>query len=222
MKNVFSLVLLAAATTAAATIAVPAAVAQPTTRMPDHSRTWKTDDGWKASVTSANEKIKRVRPLTDIQTTHEAFITLRGEATLTPPNAEAAKASATKGELVTGFQIGCAINITAITPSIGTQFGIGGGAEGGISANPSGTLKISPTALMNLGLSVTLVPGSIQTVNLGKKTFDGGKVSTTVRQGHLTVSGCAGKVSVRSFATLSTSSKSADDGSAVYGRVTQF
>lgn len=185
---------------------------------PGHQRTWTTDDGWKATVAATQEKVTTVAPLSSMPTSREAFMSLTAAATLTPPAGQ--KNAPISGNLEAGYMIGCAVNIESVTPSVGLSLGIGGTGGGGIGLNgPSGTLSVNPQALVQPSLSVTMSPGKITTVTFDKKTVGSGRASTTTREGHLNIDGCAGPVAVRSYVVLKTTTPKANDGNAVYGRV---
>ncbi len=185
---------------------------------PGHQRSWVTDDGWKASIASTHEKVQKVAPLSSVPTSREAFMSMRAVSKLTPPAGQAG--AAITGELEAGYMIGCAVQLESVTGSVGASLGIGGSGGGGVSgAGPSGNLSISPQALLQPSLSVTMSPGKITTVTFDKKAVGAGRTSTTTREGHISIDGCAGPVAVRSYAILKTSTPKANDGNAVYGRV---
>ncbi|MDH3013903.1 MspA family porin [Gordonia alkanivorans] len=185
---------------------------------PGHQRTFFTDDGWKATIASTNEKVRKVAPLSSVPTSREAFMSMKATSTLTPPAGQSN--APIKGEVEAGYMIGCAVQLEAVTGSVGASLGIGGSGGGGVSgAGPSGSLSISPQALIQPSLSITMSPGKITTVTFDKKAVGAGKASTTTREGHISIDGCAGPVAVRSYAILKTSTPKANDGSAVYGKV---
>ena len=185
---------------------------------PGHQRTWSTDDGWKATIGSTHEQVRKVAPLSSVPTSREAFMSMKATATLTPPAGQTN--APIKGQLEAGYMIGCAVNLVSVTPSVGMSLGIGGTGGGGIGlSGPTGNLSINPQALVQPSLSVTMAPGKITTVTFDKKTVGSGTSSTTPREGHISIDGCAGPVAIRSYAILKTSTPKANDGNAVYGRV---
>lgn len=185
---------------------------------PGHQRSWSTDDGWKASIASTQESVRKVAPLSSVPTSREAFMSMKATSTLTPPAGQ--KNAPITGQLEAGYMIGCAVNLVSVTPSVGMSLGVGGTGGGGIGlSGPTGNLSINPQALLQPSLSVTMAPGKITTVTFDKKTVGAGTASTTTREGHISIDGCAGPVAVRSYAILKTSSPKANDGNAVYGRV---
>ncbi|MFD0094668.1 MULTISPECIES: MspA family porin [Bacillati] len=181
--------------------------------LPNHQRVWATDSGWRASVASTDERVTRVPGLTGVGTTREVFVTLRAKATLTPASANA---GAVAGKLQNGYMVACSVSLQGIAPSLGGNAGIGGG---GGTSGPIPNWNVGPQVGINAGISVTLAPGQVQTVLLDEKEFTSGIASTVSREAQLNVDGCAGPVSMRSFAKLTVATAEANDSNAVYGRV---
>ncbi|WP_237341970.1 MspA family porin [Williamsia soli] len=92
------------------------------------------------------------------------------------------------GDLVTGYIVGCQIDIT--------------GLEGGLS----GSLDILNVAGSLAGsISVPLNPGEAVFVSLGSKSFDGNDVSIQYKSQGIDVQQCGGYASARAFSTVTTS-----------------
>ncbi|WP_245548383.1 MspA family porin [Gordonia araii] len=186
-----------------------------TIKLPSHMRTWTTDDGWRATVAADRQKVFRVQPLTASGFSREAYVTLRSWAGLSRvrPAKRGAKITAT---LESGYQIGCMATLNEVTPSLGGSFGLGG--NGGVQTGP--VFLISPQALIQPGISVSLSPGRSVIVTFGKKPLESAKSSQTVRNGHITVDGCIGTANIRSFSVLTIRTNEIDDQNAIHGRVT--
>ncbi|MDT5134816.1 MAG: hypothetical protein QOE41_4127, partial [Mycobacterium sp.] len=76
-----------------------------------------------------------------------------------------------------------------------------------------------PYADIYPNISVTLLPGKINTLGLGKKDLKGRSGYITVHDAHVKVDGCGGPVSVRLFAYAQISTDDGDDSVNTYGDI---
>ncbi|QKT08479.1 MspA family porin [Gordonia sp. X0973] len=211
-------VVLAVAVSAGSIIAADAGHAAADTIVnPSHRRIWTTDDGWRAAVAADRESIVRIQPLSGSGLSREAYVNLRAWAGISRkrPPAPGSKITAT---LESGYQIGCMTTLNEVTPALSGSFGLGG--NGGIQTGP--VFLISPQALIQPGIQASLSPGKSIIVSLGKKPLESDSSSVTIRSGHITVDGCIGPATIRSFSVLSIRTNKVDDQNAVYGRVIQL
>lgn len=178
-----------------------------------HANTVAMPDGWKLTVGHRGERINRVPALNGIGTTREAFTTNQTYGSLH------GHGSAMHAVILrTGYQVGCAVDLTSITlgasvtagfvPSIVITPGI-----------PTPTLgaTIGPTVEVAPNFQVTLAPGKVVDVPTGEKPVESGTTFITTRNAHLKIDGCLGPASIRSYSIIAAQSTQADDSTAVYG-----
>lgn len=199
--------------TAAAVVATGAVVATVTAgsssadAVADKSRTLVTEDGWTLSVSKLGETVDRVPNLASTPFTREGFVSLRAVADITGNG----KSEVKWGVLDTGYQIGCQVDV-----SNGLHLGLG------FSIGPSVGLSIvgpdiGAHASVSPNVSTTLKPGSISTVSFATKSVVDHHASVSDDQAEVKVDGCMGPVALRSFATITISTDTADNSTTVYG-----
>lgn len=183
--------------------------AAPTT-VPDARDTTTTGDGWVLQVSKTEEVVNQVPNLAASKFSREGFVTYRAEASISGDG----EAPVNGAILETGYQVGCGIDVSS-----GLAVGLG------MSIGPSvGISAVGPKADFGAGVtpnvSTTLKPGTITDVPFKKKDLANDRAGVSVKNVHLKVDGCMGPVSIRSYATFSTTSDSFDDTVATYGPVT--
>ena len=110
--------------------------------------------------------------------------------------------SVSGGTLEVGYQIGCGIEMNQIR--IGGTLG--------------GTLNSSSIAFPVQGqIDVRMRPGTVVNAVVMKKEFTGTRTRVTVKDIHVSVDGCVGASSLRSYAVLTSSSPHTEDIVAYYG-----
>lgn len=189
--------------------------------LPAHEQTITMPDGWQLTVGHRDESANRVPPLNSIGSTREVFVTNQAYGKL------AGAGSKLKGVILqTGYHLGCAVNITNV--QVGATFSAGF-TPGvivspvtvvpgiGIAPTPSITGNIGPTASIAPTFNVTLTPGQVVDLPMGKKTLEGPEAFVTNRDAHVKLDGCVGPASIRSYAIVAAQSATADDSVAVYG-----
>ncbi|OMC35569.1 MspA protein [Mycobacterium sp. GA-1841] len=165
-----------------------------------------TPDGWKLTVSAANESQLPVAPLTTAASSREYLVAGTFNGTVTGGGST----SLTGGTLDTGYQIGCGIELgqVRLIGSIGLSTSgstLAGLVPTGVSMPMSGTLEIHPK------------PGTVTTVSVDKKSFKAAPVRVTLKDVHIKVDGCVGQSFLRSYATLTSSTTDTDDVVAYYG-----
>ncbi|MFC9434914.1 MspA family porin [Nocardia sp. NPDC057030] len=176
----------------------------------DKSRVVDTDDGWTLTVTKTSETLDRYPNLAATMFTREGFVSLKAIAEVTGKGAQPVNAAVVSF----GYQIGCQIDVSSgLTTSLGASFGPN--ASLNISYPPSVSLGVNASVSPNV--STTLKPGSIATVQFGKKALASGRASIAMDQVEVKVDACMGPVSLRSFATATMSTPTADNTTTAYG-----
>ena len=160
-----------------------------------------TDDGWHFSASLTNMTINSVPNMAATAFTREGFVT--GKATAAVEGSGGIPVNS--ATLVFGAQLGCQIDL-----SEGTEIGI---------SNESDVINSSPFEELSPYFSVTLQPGSITSISLGKKSIKGRIGRIFVHDAHINVDACGGPVSVRLFASLKVSTDNSDDSINAYGEI---
>ncbi|WP_067566213.1 MspA family porin [Nocardia acidivorans] len=173
----------------------------------DKSRTIVTEDGWSLTVSKLGETVDRYPNLAATPFTREGFVSLQAVGDI----AGKGKSDIKWGVLDTGYQIGCQVDV-----SNGLHLGLG------FSIGPSVGLSIigpdvGAHASVSPNVSTTLKPGSIQTVSFAKKSVIDKRASIYDDQAEVKVDNCMGPVTLRSFATITISTDTADNATTVYG-----
>ncbi|TSE00343.1 MspA family porin [Skermania sp. ID1734] len=175
------------------------------------SRSIATPDG-QVTVNLSGITVTKVPPLTGDPVGTEGFVTAAAQGTVTGGHA------ITGGHLETGFQVACALDVSdGVNLGLGSSFGpsIGYGWDGGQSIwNGGPNFSIGGSVGPTIG--ITLKPGTIVEVVLGKKDVSGTVASASYDQAHLHADGCAGQVMVRPYAVYTASTATADHTVATY------
>ncbi|WP_225727229.1 MULTISPECIES: MspA family porin [unclassified Nocardia] len=169
-----------------------------------------TDDGWILSITKKGESLDRYPALDMTPTTREGFVSISASIDVSGHGSKTVSA----GAVSLGYQIGCQVDVSS-----GLALGLG------LSIGPSVGLTVGPAPGVNLGLQgslspsfqTTLKPGSISTITFGTKPVTGTHGSVDLDQVEIKVDSCLGPVTIRSFATATLSTASADNSVSVYG-----
>jgi hypothetical protein len=176
------------------------AVAEPLP-LADVSRSAHTDDGWHLSASLTNMTINSVPNMAATAFTREGFVTGKGTVTIDGDGV----VPVNSGTLVLGVQLGCQIDL-----SEGLDLGV---------SNESDVITTRPFEDVLPYISVTLKPGSITSLSLGKKTIKGRTGRITVHDAHVKVDACGGPVSVRLFAAATLYTDNSDDSVNTYGDI---
>lgn len=153
-----------------------------------------TPDGWHIEVSGRDESQLPVTPLTTAVSTREYLVggTFAGKVT---------GSGATKvdgGTLVAGYQIGCGVLLEKV--QISPRAGLGLGFP-------------VPVFDVEVGLDgvVDLLPGEISVVDVTDMEFDGVDARVTITGLRVNFDRCVGQSFIRSYATLSVSTKDTED-----------
>jgi hypothetical protein len=170
-------------------------------------------DGWGLTVGQQDEQADRVLPLNGIGTTREVFVTNQAYGSV------GGSGSHLEGVVLrTGYNIGCAVDLTTINLGATVSLGFTPGTI--INADlptPTVGADLGPTASIAPTFSVTLEPGKVVDIPLGEKPLQGPKAFITSRNAHIHIDGCTGPASIRSYTIMAAKSAEADDSVAVYG-----
>lgn len=175
--------------------------------VPDAAASITTGDGWVLHVEKTGEQVTVVSPLDNSPFSREAFWDMRAATRLTG----AGSSPVIGGEFEFGVQVGC-------------QADLSGGGTVGSSVGPTAQVTVSGVPGVSVGVagqlsvSANVKPGSITTVPIKKFGLSQGRAAGAVGGIHVAVSGCWGKVTVRSYAQVSTATSVSQDSIAAYGR----
>jgi hypothetical protein len=168
-----------------------------------------TPDGWTLTVTASNETQLPIAPLTTAVSSREYLVggtftgTVTGEGSTTLSG----------GNMESGYQIGCGIELGQVRLIGQAGIGLGGlsfPASGPVFA-PSLSFPVSGT------IEIHAKPGTVQQVAVNKKSYKAAPVRVTIKDTHIKVDGCVGQSFLRSYATLTSSTTDTDDIVAYYG-----
>lgn len=176
----------------------------------DKARTTETDDGWLLTVTKTAETLDRVPNLASTPTTREGFVTLKAVAEYQG----AGKSKVEGGDIAFGYQLGCQVDVTS-----GLQLGLAFsmGPNVGVTIGGAPGLNVGASANVVPSMQTTLKPGAISTIVFGTKPLAAQRGSITAEQVEIKVDACLGPVSLRSFATATIKTATADHAVTVYG-----
>ena len=173
-------------------------------------QTTTSPDGWTLTISAKDETQRAAAPLTTAISTREYVVGGVFNGSLSGP----ASGGDPKGVFEVGYQIGCGIDMSTsngvsltgtagINPSIG-YFGfdfpgvLPDGLVPGIGANIAG------------GITVGLKPGLINLVPVTKKQYESAQPWVSISNFRIKIDGCVGQSFIRSYATLTKSTKSGD------------
>lgn len=205
-------------------------------QLPDRQLSRTTADGWTLHVKKSDEKINLAPPLDGAATTGEAFGSLNASVWIDGQGS----VDLTGAQFETGYQIGCGVDVSGgADVELAGTVGVAPHADAGIEGGPSVTVELPNVTGFEAGADATgtisggvdgkaeasptvsghLAPGKVSTVALASmpvsqqhKRAAGGFTGA-----HLQVNGCAGPVTVRSYATIATESDTSTDSVSVYG-----
>ncbi len=202
-------------------------------RMPSSPPATSTMDGVTLTISSSNETMETVPPLTTAISTREyrvgGLFTGSIAGAKTPP----------EGVFEVGYQIGCGIDMATSGGVL-----IGGNVYGGTTLDVLGTgvlnpilglpitlppplpsIPALPPAIAVLGagggvsgqIAVNLKPGIINTVPVTKKSYKGAAPAVEIAGFRVKIDGCVGESFIRSYAVLANSGGQVEDIIAWYG-----
>jgi MspA len=167
--------------------------------------TTKTPDGWTLTISSRDETLLPVPPLTTALSSRDYVVGGIYSGSLIGPELP-------RGVLEVGYQIGCGVDMstsngvtlvgtTGVTGSVGTT--------GPLVGVPTGLLPIVPVPATG-GISVSLKPGLVNIVPVDKKEFRGPEPWIMIANFHVKIDGCVGESFIRSYATLTRQTEQSD------------
>ncbi|MFI5783362.1 MspA family porin [Nocardia sp. NPDC051570] len=199
-----------AATVTGLASAVPAS-AQPVALAP-HERVDTTPTGTQFTVGHKDETIEQVPALNQTPTSLEMFVGNTSYGHITGPGT---------GTLKTGYLLGCAVNLTAVSVGLLGQLGIAPGLTLGGGVAPS--ITIGPQLDAGPELTVTLAPGAIADVQGDTRPLTPDTAEyLTHRNTHLMLNGCLGGAAIRSYTTITITTPETNDGDTIYGDPTHL
>ena len=164
-----------------------------------------TPDGWTLTVAATDETELPVAPLSTATTSREYLAggTFTGTAT------GSGRTKLNGGTLEAGYQIGCGIELGQVrlvgSVGVSASASLANVVPTGISIPLKGEIDIHPK------------PGKVLSIPVDKKKYKAAPVRITLKDIHIKVDGCVGQSFLRSYATLTSSSATADDVVAYYG-----
>ncbi|MDG3012648.1 MspA family porin [Rhodococcus sp. D2-41] len=167
-------------------------------------------DGWQLTASLFDGVINSVPNLAGDFLTREAFVSARGTGQISGNGAH----KINSGALLAGYQIGCPRTLDGeLALGLGSTGSLGssGGGDGNVP-----TPTITPPTINN-NVKVKLTPGSVDDVQLVKKSFKGQNASISMDGVHITMSGCGGPVTIRGYVTLNAGTAVSQDSVTVYG-----
>jgi hypothetical protein len=156
-----------------------------------------TPDGWTLAVSARNETQVNVPPLTTALSSREYLV----GGTFTGSVTGKGSSKPTGGTLEAGYQIGCGIILDRVEPQATLGFTPSFGAAGfsGFSDADSA------------GAEVELFPGKVVTVPVTTAKFKDTDARVSITSFRINIDGCVGQSSLRSYATLTSTTADTDD-----------
>jgi hypothetical protein len=156
-----------------------------------------TPDGWTLAVSARNETQVNVPPLTTALSSREYLV----GGTFTGSVTGKGSSKPTGGMLEAGYQIGCGIILDRVEPQATLGFTPSFGAAGfsGFSDADSA------------GAEVELFPGKVVTVPVTTAKFKDTDARVSITSFRINIDGCVGQSSLRSYATLTSTTADTDD-----------
>jgi hypothetical protein len=163
----------------------------------------RTPDGWTLTISSKDETLLPVQPLTTALSSRAYVVGGTFMASLVGSEEP-------RGVLEVGYQIGCGIDMstsngvtlggtTGLSPSIGV-----------IDLPGEPTLFPSVAAPTNGAITIGLKPGIINIVPVDKKEFKGAEPWVMISNFHVKIDGCVGQSFIRSYVTLTRQTEESD------------
>jgi hypothetical protein len=165
----------------------------------------KTPDGWTLTVSSKDETMMPVPPLTTALSSRAYIVGGIFSGHLEGPGEP-------RGILEVGYQIGCGIDMSTsngvtLTGSVGMTTSLG--TTGPFLAPPTGFLPILSFPVSG-GIAVALKPGYVNIVPVDKMEFKGNQPWVMISNFHVKVDGCVGQSFIRAFATMTRRTEQSD------------
>ncbi len=187
-----------------AALAVPAANPAPPPENlvpPNAPSTTKTPDGWTLTVSSKDEIMRPVLPLTTAVSSREYVVGGIFNGAMEGPEGDSEGGE--HGILEVGYQIGCGIDMSTsngvtLTGSVGMSPSIG---FTGLTEFPVGVIPGILTPVTG-GIAVGLKPGIVNIIPVVKKDFKGAEPWVMISDFHVKIDGCVGQSFIRSYATM--------------------
>jgi hypothetical protein len=156
-----------------------------------------TPEGWTLTVSARNETQVNVPPLTTALSSREYLV----GGTFTGSVTGKGSSKPTGGTLEAGYQIGCGIILDRVEPQATLGFTPSFGAAGfsGFSDADSA------------GAEVELFPGKVVTVPVTTAKFKDTDARVSITRFRINIDGCVGQSSLRSYATLTSTTADTDD-----------
>ena len=156
-----------------------------------------TPDGWTLTVSARNETQVNVPPLTTALSSREYLV----GGTFTGSVTGKGSTKPTGGTLEAGYQIGCGIILDRVEPQATLGFTPSFAAAGfsGFSDADSA------------GAEVELFPGKVVTVPVTTAKFKDTDARVSITSFRINIDGCVGQSSLRSYATLTSTTADTDD-----------
>lgn len=157
----------------------------------------KTPDGWTLTLSSKDEMLMSVAPLTTAISSREYLAGGVFTGTLTG-------SGESRGSLEVGYEIGCGIDMsTSPGVTLGGSMGITPalGVSGPLGALPTGLAPVIGFPIQG-AISVSLKPGVVNIIPVDRMTFEGSEPWLQVTDFHVKIDGCVGQSFIRSIATL--------------------
>ena len=156
-----------------------------------------TPDGWTLTVSARNETQVNVPPLTTALSSREYLV----GGTFTGSVTGKGSSKPTGGTLEAGYQIGCGIILDRVEPQATLGFTPSFAAAGfsGFSDADSA------------GAEVELFPGKVVTVPVTTAKFKDTDARVSITSFRINIDGCVGQSSLRSYATLTSTTADTDD-----------
>ena len=156
-----------------------------------------TPDGWTLTVSARTETQVNVPPLTTALSSREYLV----GGTFTGSVTGKGSTKPTGGTLEAGYQIGCGIILDRVEPQATLGFTPSFGAAGfsGFSDADSA------------GAEVELFPGKVVTVPVTTAKFKDTDARVSITSFRINIDGCVGQSSLRSYATLTSTTADTDD-----------
>jgi hypothetical protein len=157
----------------------------------------KTPDGWTLTLSSKDEVVLPVPPLTTAISSREYIASGIFSGALSG-------SGESHGTLEVGYEIGCGIDMsTSPGVTVGGSLGITPaiGFSGPFGALPTGLAPVIGFPIQG-AVSVSLKPGVVSIIPVDKMDFQGTNPWLQVSGFHVKIDGCVGQSFIRSIATL--------------------
>jgi hypothetical protein len=167
--------------------------------------TTTTPDGWTLKISSRDEAVMPVHPLTTALSSRDYIVGGIFSGSLTGGEAPG-------GVFEVGYQIGCGIDMS--TSNGVTLTGTAGmtgtvGVSGPLGTLPTGILPALSVPVVG-GVAIGLKPGIVNIIPVDKKEFKGAEPWIMISNFHVKIDGCVGQSFIRSYATLTHQTEMSD------------